>query len=68
MKALKTKDLKDKTVEELKDLALVERALLYKMRHDLVFRQITDTRSLAQRRHNIARILTVMNEKKRGNA
>ena len=43
-----------------------ERAALYKARRDLVFRQTTDVASLKQRRHNIARILTVINEKKRG--
>jgi ribosomal protein L29 len=68
MKAIKTPDLRAKTVEELADLAMQERAALYKMRRDLVFRQVTDTRSLTERRHNIARILTVINEKKRGNA
>ncbi len=35
-------------------------------RRDLVFRQITDTSTIKVRRHNIARILTVIDEKKRG--
>jgi large subunit ribosomal protein L29 len=66
MKALKSTELRDKSVPELEELLLKERAALYKARRDLVFRQLTDTASLKVRRHNIARILTVINEKKRG--
>ena len=43
-----------------------ERAALYKARRDLVFRQLTDMASLKVRRHNIARLLTLIEEKKRG--
>lgn len=66
MKALKTRDLIEKTVPELEELLAFERAALYKARRDLVFRQITDTASIKERRHNIARILTLINDKKRG--
>lgn len=66
MKDLKTAELREKTVPELEEMVDKERADLYKARRDLVFRQITDTASLKVRRHNIARILTVINEKKRG--
>jgi ribosomal protein L29 len=66
MKELKTKELRDKSVEELEGMVLAERQALYNSRRDLVFRKITDTSSLKQRRHNIARILTVLGEKKRG--
>ncbi len=65
MKAIKAKDLRDKTVEDLQKLVDQERAQLFKSRRDLVFRQMTDTASLKQRRHNIARMLTVMGEKTR---
>ncbi|MCC7231278.1 MAG: 50S ribosomal protein L29 [Fimbriimonadaceae bacterium] len=68
MKDVKTTELRDKTVPELEELVNQERAALYKARRDLVFRQMTDTASLKVRRHNIARILTVITEKKRGNA
>lgn len=68
MKDLKTKDLSDKSVPELEELVKQERAALYKARRDLVFRQMTDTASLKVRRHNIARMLTLINEKKRGNS
>jgi ribosomal protein L29 len=66
MKDLKRSELVDKTVPELEELLLQERADLYKARRDLVFRQIHDTSSLKVRRHNMARILTMITEKKRG--
>ena len=68
MKELQAKDLREKSVPELEVALEAERAALYKARRDLVFRQMTDTASLKVRRHNIARILTLINEKKRGNA
>lgn len=68
MKDLKASDLREKNVPELEEMLVKERADLYKARRDLVLRQMTDTASLKIRRHNIARILTVIEEKKRGNA
>lgn len=68
MKDIKTSELRDKSVPELEELVNQERAALYKARRDLVFRQMTDTASLKVRRHNIARLLTIIAEKKRGNA
>jgi large subunit ribosomal protein L29 len=68
MKELKATDLRSKTVPELEEMLRVERASLYKARRDLVFRQITDTASVKARRHNIARIMTIISEKKRGDA
>ena len=68
MKELKATDLRSKTVPELEEMLRLERASLYKARRDLVFRQITDTASVKARRHNIARIMTVIAEKKRGDA
>lgn len=67
MKDLKAQELRDKTVPELERLVEEERMALYRARRDLVFRQMTDTASLKVRRHNIARLLTIINEKKRGN-
>lgn len=66
MKGLKPSELKEKTVPELEEVLKQERAALYKARRDLVFRQLTDTASLSVRRHNIARILTIIAEKQRG--
>lgn len=67
MKDLKPSELRDKSVPELEELVKQERAALYKSRRDLVFRQMTDTASLKVRRHNIARILTAIADKKGGN-
>lgn len=66
MKALKPADLRDKSVPELEQMIAQEREGLYRARRDLVFRQITDTASLKVRRHNIARLLTIIKEKKGG--
>jgi len=68
MKDTKTSDLREKSVPELEALVREEQANLYKARRDLVFRRITDTASVSVRRHNIARMLTLIAEKKRGNA
>lgn len=65
MKQTKPADLTSKSVEELETLLASERAGLFQTRRDLVFRKIQDTASIKVRRHNIARILTVMNNKKR---
>lgn len=67
MKGIKATDLREKSVPELEGMVREERAAIYKARRDLVFRQIKDTTSLKVRRHNIARILTIIGEKKRGN-
>lgn len=64
MKATKAKDLRDKSIEELETLYAEEQANLHKARRELVFRQMTDTSSIKTRRHNIARILTVLTQKK----
>lgn len=64
MKDLKAKELRDKSVPELEELLAKERQDLFTARRDLVFRRITDTASLKVRRHNIARIMTVIAESK----
>ncbi len=66
MKDVKAKELRDLSVPELEGKLAQERAALFKARRDLVLRQLTDTSSLSVRRHNIARILTIISEKKRG--
>lgn len=68
MKDLKTVELREKSIPELENMVLDLRAELYKARRDLVFRKITDTTGLKVRRHNIARIMSVITEKKRGEA
>lgn len=66
MKGIKSSELREKSVPELEEIVEQERASLYKARRDLVFRQITDVASLKVRRKNIARILTIIKEKKNG--
>jgi ribosomal protein L29 len=68
MKNLKPADLRSKSVADLEAMVNDERAALYKARRDIVFRQLTDPSSIKVRRHNIARMLTVITEKNRGNA
>ncbi len=64
MKDLKAKELREKSVPELETMLTEARAELFHARRDLVFRRITDTASLKVRRHNIARIMTVIAESK----
>lgn len=64
MKGLKAKDLRSKSVAELEELVNAERAAIFKSRRDLVFRQLTDTTLVKTQKRNIAKILTVINEKK----
>lgn len=66
MKGLKASNLREKTVLEIEELLKQERAELYRARRDLVLRQLTDVTVIKTRRHNIARLLTLITEKKRG--
>ena len=68
MKALKAAELRSKSIEELEGMVSDERAALYKARRDFVFRQTTDTAGKQTRRHNIARIMTVITEKQKESA
>lgn len=65
MKALKAKELREKTIEELEEMLKQQHADLYQNRRDLVFRRVTDIASVKARRHDIARINTVITEKKK---
>jgi ribosomal protein L29 len=66
MKALSTKELRGKSLEELQDLLNKERGSLYEDRRKLAFREGKDTNVVKNRRHNVARILTLITEMKRG--
>lgn len=59
------KELREKTVEELEAMVQQHHADLYQTRRDLVFRRVTDISSIKARRHDIARINTVITEKKK---
>lgn len=65
MKTTPIEDLRKLTIEQLEALVLEERAALYKTRRDFVFRQTTDTAGVKTRRHQIARIMTIITEKKK---
>lgn len=66
MKDIKAKDLREKSVEELEKLLDKEKLALHELRRKAGFRDLKDTTSIKVQRHNIARILTVIGEKKRG--
>jgi large subunit ribosomal protein L29 len=66
MKSTKPKEYRDLTVPELEVKLREARESLFQSRRDLVFRRVTDTTSLKVQRHNIARIITIIEEKKRG--
>ena len=65
MKATPAQDLRVKSVEELTQMIADEKAAMYKTRRDMVFRQTTDTAGTKTRRHNIARMLTLITEKQK---
>jgi len=65
MKALSTKDLRSKSLEDLQKMLDKERAALYEDRRKLVFREDKDVNMVKNRRHNVARILTLITEMKR---
>ena len=66
MKTLNTKELRGKSLEDLQDLLNKERGALFEDRRKLAFREGKDTNVVRNRRHNVARILTLITEMKRG--
>ncbi len=66
MKALSTKELRGKKLEELQDLLNKERGALFEDRRKLAFREGKDTNVVKNRRHNVARILTLITEMEKG--
>jgi ribosomal protein L29 len=66
MKALSIKELRGKKLEELQDLLTKERGALFEDRRKLAFREGKDTNVVKNRRHNVARILTLITEMEKG--
>lgn len=66
MKTLSTKELRGKSLDELQNILNKERGALYEDRRKLAFREGKDTNIVRNRRHNVARILTLITEMKRG--
>ena len=65
MKPLKPEQLRRMTVAELQKELDTLRTELYRTRVRKTIEQLKDTDSMRQLRRNIARILTVLNEKRR---
>jgi large subunit ribosomal protein L29 len=65
MKSTKASDFRGMSVGDLEQLLLQKEAELYEMRKDLVFRKVTDIAGVKVRRHDIARIKTVITEKQK---
>lgn len=65
MKATKANELRGKTLEELQDLLNKERSALYEDRRQIAFREQKDGNVVKNRRHNVARILTLITEMKK---
>lgn len=68
MKSYKPAELRTKTVEELLKMVAEERAAMYQARKAMVFRQSSDTASQKTRKHNVARLLTLIKEKETASA
>ncbi|HWP31702.1 MAG TPA: 50S ribosomal protein L29 [Fimbriimonadales bacterium] len=65
MKPLRTKELREKTLEELEEMLQNERLALFELRRKMALRDLKDVKSVMMQRHNIARILTVITEKRK---
>lgn len=65
MKPLRAKELREKSLEELEEMLKNERLALFELRKKMALRDLKDVRSVMMQRHNIARILTVITEKRK---
>jgi len=65
---MKTKELRQKSEKELQKLLQGLRERLRKLRFDLVSGKVKNVREIRQTRKDIARILTILNERKKQNA
>lgn len=64
MKAMKAQELRDKKVDELETMLKKEEMNLFELRRKAGFRELKDTTSMKVQRHNIARIHTVLTQKR----
>jgi len=62
---MKARDLRNKSTEELHTLLLQQRELLRRLRFDLVAGKVKNIREIREVRKNIARILTIINERRK---
>lgn len=62
---MKTKELREKSIGELEKLLFEKEELVRKTRFDISTRQAKDNRKLRNSKREIARIITLINEKKK---
>lgn len=60
---MKTKELRQKTKEELQKLISEQREKLRTLRFDVALKEIKNVREIRKVKKNIAKILTILNEK-----
>ncbi|MEJ5252399.1 MAG: 50S ribosomal protein L29 [Armatimonadota bacterium] len=65
MKPLKPEELRKLSLPELHQRLQQERERLFQLRQNKAMRKLGDTASIRITRHNIARLLTIINEKQR---
>lgn len=60
----KIKELREKNIEELKRLLAEKRSFVSKLRFDIATKQVKNTRQVRNDKKDIARIITLISEKK----
>jgi len=60
---MKIKELQEKNIEELKKLLLEKQEKVRKVRFDIAAKQVKNNREIRNEKKDIARILTLINEK-----
>jgi large subunit ribosomal protein L29 len=65
MKALKAAELRNKSIEDLEDELEKEREALYNVRRQIIFGQLKDVMTVRTHRRNVARVLTILQQKRK---
>lgn len=60
---MKTKDLREKNIEELRKLLTEKEEIIRKFRFDLVTKQVKGIRQIRVEKRDVARIITLIREK-----
>ena len=60
---MKVKELREKNIEELEKMLSEKRENTRKLRFDIASKQVKNTKDLKNEKRDIARILTLINEK-----
>ena len=61
---MKIKEIREKSVEELKKLLAEKREAVRKLRFDIAAKQVKDIREMRNDKRDVAKILTVLKETK----